>query len=364
MIPVTKPFLPPLEEYTAYLHGIWQRNWLTNNGPLVEEFEEKLRAYLNLRHLYFVGNGMVALQIALKALELKGGIITTPFSYVATTGSIAWEGCEPVFVDIDSRTLNIDPAKIEEAITADTSAILATHCFGNACEIDEIQRIADKHHLKVVYDAAHCFGTSYKNKSIFGYGDISIVSFHATKLFHTIEGGAIFTNDPSLARRIRFMRNFGHSGEVEFETKGINGKNSEFHAAMGLVNLKYVEEIIRFRRELTETYSKELEGCLERPSISLNCGYNFAYYPVLFDQEADLLKVVHVLNEHGIFPRRYFYPPISELPYVKSSDVPVCKDISSRILCLPFYHGLATSDVKRVTGIIKRELKQVKYQIR
>jgi dTDP-4-amino-4,6-dideoxygalactose transaminase len=205
MIPVTKPFLPKAKEYDTYLQSIWERQWLTNNGPLVNEFELKLKNYLNVEHLLFVANGTVALQIAIKALELKGEIITTPFSFVATTSSIVWEGCTPVFTDIDPETFNIDPQKIEDAITTKTSAILATHVYGNPCDIDSIQEIANRHGLKVIYDAAHCFGTLYKGKSVFEYGDISTTSFHATKLVHSIEGGAVFTQNSELLKKMAFM---------------------------------------------------------------------------------------------------------------------------------------------------------------
>jgi dTDP-4-amino-4,6-dideoxygalactose transaminase len=260
MIPVTKPFLPPLEEYSKLVEDIWQRQWLTNNGPLVNELELKLKDYLNIDHLLFVSNGTIALQLAIKALGLSGEIITTPFSYVATTSSIVWEGCKPIFVDIDEKSLNIDPKKIEQAITQETTAILATHVYGNPCDIDAIDAIAEKHDLKVIYDAAHCFGTTYKNKSIFLYGDISTTSFHATKLFHTTEGGAVFTKDPELLKIMSYMRNFGHDGPEKFQGLGINAKNSEFHAAMGLVNLKHIPAILDKRKELSLYYNKKLEN--------------------------------------------------------------------------------------------------------
>ncbi|TVP43483.1 MAG: aminotransferase class I/II-fold pyridoxal phosphate-dependent enzyme, partial [Mongoliibacter sp.] len=237
MIPVTKPFSPPIEEYKKYIDEIWERNWYTNNGPLVNQLEKDLKQYLGVSEVAFVSNGTIAIQIALKALGIHKKVITTPFSYVATTSSLVWEGCEPVFADIDSNTLNIDPLKIEELIDEDTQAILATHCFGNACEIDQIEKIAHKHGLKVIYDAAHCFGTKYKGESIFNFGDISTTSFHATKLFHTIEGGAIFSGNKELRKKVSFLRNFGHDGPEKFNGVGINGKNSEFHAAMGLCNL-------------------------------------------------------------------------------------------------------------------------------
>lgn len=249
MIPVTKPFMPPFEQYREYLQGIWEREFLTNNGPLVQELELKLKEYLGLKNLLYLSNGTIALQIAIKALGLKGEIITTPFSYVATTSSIVWEGCEPVFVDIDSETLNINPALIEAAITEQTTGILATHVFGNPCDIEAIQAIADKHNLKVIYDAAHCFGTTYKGRSVFEFGDVSTTSFHATKLFHTVEGGAIFAKDEDLNYRMSRMRNFGHAGFEQYDGVGINGKNSEFHAAMGLCNLSHIENILKSRKD-------------------------------------------------------------------------------------------------------------------
>ncbi|HLX52563.1 MAG TPA: DegT/DnrJ/EryC1/StrS family aminotransferase, partial [Aquella sp.] len=256
MIPVTKPFLPPIEEYKIYIDGIWQRNWLTNNGPLVNELELKLKEYLDLPHLLYLSNGTAALQVAIRALELKGEIITTPFTYVATVSSIVWEGCKPVFVDINPNSLNIDPAKIEAAITKNTSAILATHVYGNPCDIDAIHDIAERNHIKVIYDAAHCFGTKYNGKSVFAYGDISTTSFHATKLFHTIEGGAVFTNESRLLKKMDLLRNFGHNGPEDFIEVGINAKNSEIHAAMGLVNLKYIAGILESRRNQSERYDR------------------------------------------------------------------------------------------------------------
>ena len=228
MIPVTKPFLPPREEYQNYVDQIWERNWLTNNGPLVQKFEEKISSFLNCQPLTFVSNGTIALQLAIRALELKGEIITTPFTYIATPSSICWEGCKPVFVDIDERTFNIDVNLIEKAITPKTSAILATHVFGNPCDIDAIQKIADKHNLKVIYDAAHCFGTKYKDECVLNFGDISTISFHATKIFHTVEGGGLVTKSISVRKKVQAQRNYGHVDYENFSTIGINGKNSEF----------------------------------------------------------------------------------------------------------------------------------------
>src|SRR5690554_7951083 len=237
MILVTKPFLPPQEEYQHYLNKIWQSGWLTNMGPLSKVLEKHLSEFLRVENILFVTNGTIALQMAIKALELKGEVITTPFSFVATTSSIVWEGCTPVFVDIDPNSLNIDANKIEAAITPNTSAILATHVYGNPCDVKAIEAIAKKYNLKVIYDAAHAFGVEVYGKSIFEYGDISICSLHATKLYHSTEGGLIFAKDAAVHRKLTYIRNFGISGFYEFAELGINGKNSEYHAAMGLVNL-------------------------------------------------------------------------------------------------------------------------------
>jgi dTDP-4-amino-4,6-dideoxygalactose transaminase len=254
MIPTTRPFLPPQKEYEKYLDGIWQRQWLTNMGPLASSLEMQLKDYLAVKHLLFVTNGTVALQMAIKALLLKGEIITTPFSYVATTSSIVCEGCTPIFVDIDPHSLNIDATKIEASITDRTSAILATHVYGNPCDVVAIEQIAKKHNLKVIYDGAHAFGVKIFGKSIFEYGDISTCSLHATKLYHSIEGGLIITKDSKLLKRLAFTRNFGHDGPDAFAELGWNGKNSEFHAAMGLVNLNYITAIHNKRKELSEAY--------------------------------------------------------------------------------------------------------------
>jgi dTDP-4-amino-4,6-dideoxygalactose transaminase len=356
MIPVTKPYLPPKEEYEYYLRGIWQRNWLTNNGPLVNELELKLKEYLHVRHMLYLGNGTVALQIAIKALGLKGEVITTPFSYVATTSSIVWEGCTPVFVDIDPMTLNIDSAKIEEAITPRTSGIIATHVYGNPCDIEAINIIARKHNLKVIYDGAHAFGVQYKGKSIFDYGDISTASFHATKLFHTIEGGAVFTNDPDLLKRMAYLRNFGHDGPERFNGVGINGKNSEFHAAMGLCNLKYVGQIIAKRKELAEYYDQRLKKFkAQRPVLAQETVYNYAYYSLQLESEQLLLSVIKSLNDKNIFPRRYFYPDLSKLDYVvNQTELPQTDWAASRALCLPFFSELSKEEVDMITRIMLR----------
>lgn len=354
MIPVTKSYLPPIDEYVHYLHKIWESNQLTNNGQFVQELELKLKEYLGVKHLFFVSNGTIALQIAIKALDLHGEIITTPFSYVATTSSIVWEGCQPVFVDIDPKTLCIDPDLIEDAITEKTKGILTTHVYGIPCDVEKIKAIAEKHNLKVIYDAAHTFGVKYKGKSLVSYGDISTLSFHATKLFHTVEGGAIITNNDELAHRIGYMRNFGHNGPEDFWGVGINGKNSEFHAAMGLCNLPHIDEIIAARKQISEWYDDLLQGSkLTRPVLPDETEYNFAYYPVILPSEEHLLRVRERLNEEQIFPRRYFYPSLSTLNYVGETPYKNSDRFSKVVLCLPLYVGLTYEQTKKMVEIIR-----------
>lgn len=360
MIPVTKPYLPSKEEYIDLINNIWERNWLTNNGPLVNTLELKLKEYLGLDHLLYLSNGTIALQIAIQALELSGEIITTPFSYIATTSSIVWEGCEPVFVDIHPDSFNIDPSKIEAAITENTSAILATHVYGNPCDIDAIDKVAKKHKLKVIYDAAHCFGTTYKGKSVFEYGDISTISFHATKLFHTIEGGAVVTTQSDLLKKMSFLRNFGHDGPVEYAGVGINGKNSEFHAAMGVCNLKYIDDILKKRAADHQRYDKWLSKLhLQKPTIDKAAKFNFAYYPVVFKTQEHCELIFEELKKHEIFARRYFYPVLSKVGYVNDTPVPIAESISKRVLCLPLYYQLSESELDLVCRIILRTLNYV-----
>jgi dTDP-4-amino-4,6-dideoxygalactose transaminase len=354
MILITKPFLPPQEEYNAYLNKIWNRNWLTNNGPLVNELEEKLKSYLQLTNLSYVANGTLALQIAIKSLDLKGEIITTPFSYVATTSSIVWEGCRPVFVDINTNTLNIDENKIEQAITPNTSAILATHVYGIPCNIRKIEAIAQKHKLKVIYDAAHAFGVKIGNESIFNAGDISITSLHATKLYHSVEGGLIFCRDEANHQKVNFMRNFGHNGPVDYAEVGINAKNSEFHAAMGLCNLKYIDSIIARRKELSDYYDHLLmDYHCRRPLIPGDIVYNYAYYPVVLETAELREKVVELLMRNDIFPRRYFNPSLDTLFYVDKANIPVARDITERVLCLPLYYDLERKEIEHIVSLMK-----------
>ncbi|MBP6431325.1 MAG: DegT/DnrJ/EryC1/StrS family aminotransferase, partial [Ferruginibacter sp.] len=318
IIPVTKPFFAPINEYQQKIKKIWQNEWITNHGPLVLELEQKLKLFLNVKNLLFVSNGTIALQIAIKALNLKGQIITTPYTYVATTSSIVWEGCTPIFVDINPSTLNINVDLIEAAITPSTSAILATHIYGNPCDVEAIEKIAKKHHLKVIYDAAHAFGVKIKGKSIFEYGDISTTSFHATKLFHTAEGGAVFTKNKKLHNKMSLLRNFGHTSPTTFDGVGINGKNSELHAAIGLCNLKYAQKIMAKRKQQFLYYFKQLQGVqtLEQ-QIHNDCTYNFAYFPLVLATKSQKIKVLNILKKNNVIARQYYNPSLSTLNYVQ-----------------------------------------------
>jgi dTDP-4-amino-4,6-dideoxygalactose transaminase len=352
-INVTKAYLPPLEEYVGYLHGIWERGWLTNNGPLVQQLEAELSTTLSGARVQFMSNGTIALQVAIKALGLTGEIITTPFSYVATTTAILWEGCEPVFVDVEEQTFCIDATKIEAAITPRTSAILATHVYGYPCDVLAIEAIARRHNLKVIYDGAHAFGVTVHGRSLLAYGDITTCSFHATKLFHTSEGGAIITTDEALAQKVSLYKSFGHIGD-EYFSLGVNGKNSEFHAAMGLCNLPRVAGFIQARRQIAELYRTELSTLpLRYPVMPVNTEYNYAYFPVIFDTEARMQKVKDALAAHDIHTRRYFFPSLNRLPYHTGAACPVSEDISLRVLCLPFYQQLEHDEVRRISALIR-----------
>jgi dTDP-4-amino-4,6-dideoxygalactose transaminase len=353
MINVTKTFLPPQSAYNAILKRAWDKNWITNRGILVEELEEKLKMYLNVPNIIVTTNGTLPLQIAIKTLQLKGEIITTPFSYVATTSSIVWEGCTPVFVDIHPEYLTIDETKIEVAITSKTSAILATHVFGNPCHVDMIEAIAKKHNLKVIYDAAHCFGVTYKGNSIFNYGDISTCSFHATKLFHTGEGGALFAKDDDLQHQLFYHHNFGHDGPLNFYGLGINAKMSELQAAMGLAILPDMETIIVERKKVVDFYNAHINfSKLHALNIRDNTKWNYSYYPVIFDCEEQLLKVESTLLKYQIVPRRYFYPSLNTIEYVNGTKMPISESVSLRVLCLPLYVGLNKNELEQIVSII------------
>lgn len=357
MIPVTKSFLPPLEEYSAQIKRVFDNQWLTNRGPLLLELEEKLKRYLSVSNIIIMNNGTIPLQIALKLLGKGGEIITTPFSYVATTAAIVWENCIPVFVDINPNYLTIDETKIEEAITDKTTCILATHVFGNPCNIEAIEAIALKHNLKVIFDAAHCFDVTYKDKSIFEYGDISTCSFHATKLFHTGEGGALFCKDEKLRHKMYYSHNFGHNGPLEFHGLGINGKISELQAAMGLAVLPYMDKIIESRKNTVNYYKENLDfGKLMDLKLRDNTRWNYSYYPVIFESEETLLHIQKNLNENQIFPRRYFYPSLNTIEYTKGTSMPVSESIASRVLCLPLAYGMQESDLNKICKIINAYL--------
>ncbi|MBC7845889.1 MAG: DegT/DnrJ/EryC1/StrS family aminotransferase [Flavobacterium sp.] len=355
MINVTKTFFPPIEDYHFYLQRIWQNQWLTNRGELVLELEVKLKTFLQTNSILITNNGTVPLQIAMKLLAKGGEVITTPFSYVATTASIVWENCTPVFVDIHPEYLTIDETKIEAAITSKTTAILATHVFGNPCAIEKIEQIAQKYDLKVIYDAAHCFGVNYKGKSIFEYGDVSTCSFHATKLFHTGEGGALFCNDKLLMNQFFYSHNFGHNGPLAFHGLGINGKISELQAAMGLAILPYMSHIVEERKKVVEYYDVHLNWKnLNKIKLRETIEWNYSYYPLILENEAQLLKVQKELNDNAIFPRRYFYPSLNMIDYVKGQKMPISESIASRILCLPLYVGLPEKDLETICKIINQ----------
>ncbi|HPH80968.1 MAG TPA: DegT/DnrJ/EryC1/StrS family aminotransferase [Flavobacteriales bacterium] len=359
MINVTKSFLPDLEEYVKYLEGIWERGHLTNHGPLVLELESQIRQFLGVKHFFFVNNGTIALQIAIKAAGLSGDVITTPFSYVATTSCLVWENCKPVFADIDPLSLTVTAQTIEKVITPQTTGILITHVYGNPCPVEEIEALAKRKGLKVIYDAAHAFGVEYNNQSVLNYGDISTLSFHATKLFHTIEGGGIITNDDELAHKISYMRNFGHNGPEAFFGVGVNGKSSEFQAAMGLCLMPKINQIIESRKSLSDLYTSSLAG-LPIQHLKIQAGttkYNYAYYPIVFQTETDLLKVVKALNEKQIIPRRYFYPSLNTLNYVTNNLVDdYASEISKRVLCLPLYPDLASEHILTISDCIRSQI--------
>jgi dTDP-4-amino-4,6-dideoxygalactose transaminase len=355
MINVTKTFLPPQERYQAILKEAWDTGWMTNRGVLVKRLEEQLKQYLNVPNIIATTNGTLPLQIAIKALGLTGEIITTPFSYVATTSSIVWEGCTPVYVDIHPDYLTIDETKIEAAITPNTTAILATHVFGNPCAVEEIEGIAKKHNLKVIYDAAHCFGVSYKGKSIFEYGDISTCSFHATKLFHTGEGGALFTNSLELYEQLFSYHNFGHDGPYHFKSIGINAKMSELQGAMGLAVLPHMEAILTQRKKVTDYYNKYLDFSKVKPlKLRATTSWNYSYYPVIFNSEAELLQAEKALNKYKIYPRRYFYPSLNTIEYATGASMSISEAIASRIMCLPLYVGLKTLELEKIIALINK----------
>ena len=357
MINVTKTYLPDINKYQRYVEQIFNSGWLTNNGELVQNLEKRLCDYLGVPYVVLISNGTLALQIAYKLLELKGEIITTPFTFVATTSSLVWEGLIPVFADIDSNTYNISPSDIEKKITSKSTAILPVHVFGNPCEIEKIEEISKQNNLKVIYDAAHAFGVNYKGKSIAQYGDLSVFSFHSTKIFHTIEGGAIIVRTKEQYDKAKLLINFGIPGPDRITALGINCKMNEFQAAMGLCVLDDLPGIIKSRKVVYERY---LEGFHATSTLSLQTlsnytANNFAYFPILFSSEDELLKKMELLMKQDILPRRYFYPSLEKLPYLKKQDVRNSDSISKRILCLPLFENLSWEIQKKIIDFVNKK---------
>lgn len=357
MINVTKTFLPPMEDYLRHLEQVWLSFQVTNRGSLVQELEERLLEKLEMENIICMCNGTIPIQIAINNFCCAGDeIITTPFSYVATTSSIVWENCIPIFVDICPDNLTIDESKIAEAISSKTKAILATHVFGNPCNVIEIERIANKYNLHVIYDAAHAFGVKYMERSIFQFGDVSTCSFHATKVFHTGEGGALLTNNYELHNKLFQKHNFGHSNVNNFSIVGINGKMSEINAAMGLSCIPYYDMNYENRKRAVMSYEENLSFNGYRSfKVREGTNWNYSYYPLIFDSEDFLLRVEKELNDSDIFPRRYFFPSLNTLDFLENkSEMPVSESISCRILCLPLSHDINDFNLKRITNIINK----------
>jgi dTDP-4-amino-4,6-dideoxygalactose transaminase len=356
MIPVTKPYLPDRAKLDKYISEIYERNWLTNNGPLVQLFTERLEDYLGVNNLLLVNNGTIALQIAYVVLGIKiegAEAITTPFSFVATSSSLKWENVKPVFSDINSETFCIDPSLIEDSITSSTKAIVPVHVFGNACDVDAIQEIAGMHQIKTIYDGAHAFGVKYKGNSILKYGDATTLSFHATKLFHSIEGGAIVFKNKDDLEKAKNVINFGIDGVDSVCGLGINAKMNEFQAAMGLCVLDEMDFIIEKREEIWLTYEKCLNSFFQFQKINSNASNNYAYFPVVFENEKKLKIAMSALNEHNIYPRRYFYPSLDTLDFINSKTYQsVSRNLSDRILCLPIYHELEMTNVNKIINLL------------
>ena len=364
---VTSPLLPDLENFVPYLEEIWRNKWLTNQGPLHEELEKELREYLGVEHLNLFSNGTLALIVALQALRISGEVITTPYSFVATTHSLWWNNIKPVFVDIEPKTLNIDPNRIEAAITPATTAIMPVHVYGNPCNVKEIERIADIYGLRVIYDAAHAFGVKRKGaagKSVLDYGDLSILSFHATKVYSTIEGGAIVCHDEKMKRRIDFLKNFGFADETTVVAPGINAKMNELQAAFGLLSLRIVDDAIAKRKKLSEAYRA---GLTDIPGIGLlpetpDVQHNYGYFPILVNEEKYGMErdaLYETMKKNHINGRRYFYPLISDfptyrgLPSAQPGNLPVAAKVSSQVICLPMHHNLTEEKIEEIIGIIR-----------
>ena len=361
---VTRPFLPPLEEFYEYLKDIWESKQLTNKGPYHELFEKNLAEYLNVKYVSLFSNGTLALISALQTMRITGEVITTPFSYVATTHALNWNGIKPVFSDIEPVTYNLDPNKIEAAITPKTTAILPVHVYGNPCNVEAIQEIAGIYGLKVIYDACHAFGVTIKENSVLNFGDLSVLSFHATKVFTTFEGGAIICHDEITKKRIDFLKNFGFANETTVVAPGINAKMNEFQAALGLLQLKYIDQVIQKRKEIVEYYRQNLR---DMPGIYFfedmpDVRHNYQYFPIIIEKDSfgkSRDDVYNELKEHNIFSRRYFYPLISQFPTyrsldsAKSGNLPVAEDVTNKILCLPIYPDLGLKNASNIINTIK-----------
>jgi dTDP-4-amino-4,6-dideoxygalactose transaminase len=359
---VTQPFLPPLNEFIPYLEKIWESKWLTNGGPFHQELESVLAKYLGVEHLALFTNGTIALVTSLQALRITGEVITTPYSFVATAHALVWNSISPVFVDIDPVTCNLNPDKIEQAITPRTTAIMPVHCYGNPCDVERIEQIADTYGLKIIYDAAHAFGVRYKGASLLNYGDLSVLSFHATKVFNTFEGGAIVCPNAKTKQRIDYLKNFGHAGEVTVMAKGINGKMNEIQAAFGLLQLQYIDQAIARRGEIDALY-RELLADIQGITY-LNGGLdsigNYSYFPILVNIDYPITRdeLYEKLRRHNIYSRRYFYPLITDfpmyrgLPSANKDNLPIATEISRKVLCLPIYPNLSNEEILRVTEII------------
>ena len=360
---VTQPHLPPLEEFIPYLEQIWENKILTNGGPFHQQLEQTLCDYLGVEHLALFTNGTIALVTALQALNISGEVITTPYSFVATAHSLSWNGLKPVFVDIDPKTCNLDPYKIEAAITPHTTAIMPVHCYGNPCDVERIQQIANTYGLKIIYDAAHAFGVKYKGESLLRYGDLSVLSFHATKVFNTFEGGAIVCPDAKTKQRIDYLKNFGFADEVTVMAPGINGKMSEVNAAFGLLQLKYIEQAMTRRNEIDKTYRESLADVKGiRCVLDVESGAtNYSYYPILVEPDYPLSRnaLYKKLKDNNIYARRYFYPLISDFPMYRSipsaqcENLPIATRVAEQVLCLPIYPALSAGDQQRIIKMIR-----------
>lgn len=370
---VTSPLLPPLEEFIPYLEQIWQNKQLTNGGPFHQQLEQALADYLGVKYISLFANGTLALLTAFQALRLTGEVITTPYSFVATSHSLLWNKLTPVFADIDPHTYNIDPRKIEALITPQTTAIMPVHCYGVPCEMDKIQQIADIYGLKVIYDAAHCFGVKKEGISVLNHGDLSVLSFHATKVFNTFEGGAIVSHDAKTKQRIDYLKNFGFAGETRVVAPGINAKMNEVEAAFGMLQLNYIDQALAERKAIADNYRQLLDGVegITQISVPADVTWNYAYFPILVEPEfgIDRDALYESMKDEGIMTRRYFYPLItsfamySTLPTASATNLPVANEIAAKVLCLPIYPGLSIEDQQHVVDVIRRTAFAARYEV-